>query len=123
VLKIGNKTYYKTSNHVFEVTYNGLKNIRFTEVPYYSSIEVKKLSKKKGSHELSISFTPSGRTLNEDFFIHFHIHFMQPKDQFNSTTNTSLSLRQLSLIKRVFKDLVDAGTVTEGTEKIHPKNN
>lgn len=116
VLKIGNKTYSKTSNHVFEVTYKGLKNIRFTEVPYYSSIEVKNLPKKKGSYELSISFTHSGGTLNEDFFIHFLIHFMQPKDQSNSTTNASLSLRKLSLIKRVFKDLVDAGTVTEGTE-------
>ncbi|MGB9180002.1 MAG: hypothetical protein WCB68_12215, partial [Pyrinomonadaceae bacterium] len=103
-LKIGNKKYYKTSNYVFEVTYKGLKNLRFNDVPYYSSIEVKNLPEMKGSYELSVSITHSGGSLNEQFFIHFLIYFLQPKDKSSSTVNALLSLRKLSLISRVFRD-------------------
>jgi hypothetical protein len=116
VLRIGDKNYHKTSNHVFEVTYQGLKDARFVDVPYYSSIEVKDLPKHEGSFELSVSITHSGGPLNEQFFIHFLVFFFQPKDKSNSTINALLSLRKLSLIKRVFQELVDQGEVTEGTE-------
>jgi hypothetical protein len=77
---------------------------------------VKNLPKKKGSYEFSVSITHSGGVLNEDFFVHFHISFIQPKDKSNSTANALLSLRKLALITKVFKDLVDSGYVTEGTE-------
>jgi TIR domain-containing protein len=116
VLRIGKKEYHKTSNHVFEVSYRDLKNAHFIDLPFYSSIEVKNLPQKKDSFKLGISFTHSGGPHNEEFFIHFHITLMQPKDKSHSKINSLLSLRRLSLIKRVFKDFIDKGEVTEGSE-------
>jgi TIR domain-containing protein len=116
VLHIGNKTYYKTSNSVFEVTYKGLKDTRFIDLPCYSTIDVKNLPGKKSSFQLNISITHSGGESNEHFFIHFHISFFQRIDESNSTTNALLSHRKLLRISKLFKDLVDSGVIDEGME-------
>lgn len=116
VLRIGEKEYYKTSSLVFEVPFKELRSIHFTDVPYYSTIEVLNLPKKKNPYQLSISATHSGGPRNEEFFLNFHITFHQPLEGSNSITNSLLAHRRIQRIMRLFAELVERGLVEEPNE-------
>jgi len=72
-LQIGDQIFHKNSSHVFEVPLDELSTLRFTEVPYYSTVEIAELLGTLDSYKLQISATHAGGPHNEEFSISIHV--------------------------------------------------
>jgi hypothetical protein len=74
-LKIGDRPFRKNASGVFEVSLDELSSLRFTEIPYYSTVEIAQLPGTLGSYKLDVRATHAGGPDNEEFWISIHVNF------------------------------------------------
>ena|SRR5437899_238494 len=65
-LRIGAQIFHKTDG-VFRVPLADLSSVRFTQVPYYSTLEVSDLPGSQDTYTMSVSATHAGGSHNENF--------------------------------------------------------
>lgn len=112
LLHIGSRTYTKTgAAGVFEVPLERLEDLRFIDVPYYSTVEIRPLGG-PGSYELNVSATHGGGPVNEDFTVMVHVGFLVPGDA-KDVTARRLCERRSGRVQRVFRPLVANGSLDD----------
>ena len=70
----------KNSSGVYKIPLTELANLRFTEIPFYSTIEMDGLPGSVDTYGLEISATHGGGPSDEFFTLNFHVNFSVPGD-------------------------------------------
>lgn len=114
LLRIGAALYYKTgSPFVFHVPLPELRDVRFIDVPFYSTLEVDDLPGGHDSYRLHITATHAGGPTDEEFFLNFHVNFWQEGDAQDSIAIARCT-RRIRRIQRCFRDFVEPGVLSDG---------
>jgi hypothetical protein len=114
-IKIGSREYLKNPKEVFEIPLLELLDLRFAEVPYYSTVEISGLPGAADSYSLAISATNAGGPHNEQFALNFHVNFnVVSYSQSQEAVNTCS--RRRGRVRRYFSDLAVQLQLTTGPD-------
>jgi len=113
-LHISERVYSKIgSPRVFRVPLDEIGDVRFVDVPFYSTLSVEDLPGDAESYALDINFTHAGGSHNESFFLNCHVNFWQPGAA-DDPAVTAACNRRLRHIKRTFRDFVQSHAISDG---------
>jgi len=115
VLQIGPRTYRKNASGVFAVPIDELQSLRFTQLPYYSTVEIAGLPGSRESYTLTISATHGGGPHNEEFWISIHVNFEVPGNSENPQA-VSICHRRRRHVRRFFRDTAALLEFTSGPD-------
>jgi hypothetical protein len=118
ILTIGSRTYRKGSTGVFEVPVSELGDLRFTELPYYSTVKVRDQRSRDKSYHLDITATHGGGPSNEFFCLDFHVDFWQEGDWSDSSAVEACN-RHLRHIRRFFRNVASTLALEDGDGDRH----
>jgi len=117
VLQIGSVTYRKVKHGVFEVPLDGLDSLRFTDIPYYSTVEVTGFGPDTPEQEYHLSFdaTHAGGPHNEEFMLYIHVHFHEPGD-WSQPDAVRAVMRRRQHIRRFFRGIATQLGLSDGPD-------
>jgi hypothetical protein len=117
VVQIGSVTYHKVKHGVFEVPRDRLESLRFTEIPYYSTVEVTGFGPDTPEQEYRLSFdaTHAGGPHNEEFMLFIHVHFHEPGDWADPNAVRAI-MRRSRHIRRFFRSIAERLGLSDGPE-------
>jgi hypothetical protein len=114
LLRIGEREYSKTGSPLlFRVPLSDLGEVRFVDVPFYSTLEVENLPGNVDSYILAITATHAGGPHHEEFYLNFHVNFWQPGGA-DDPSAIAACTRKLHRIKRCFREFVESGLLDDG---------
>lgn len=91
----------KNSSGVYKVALSKLADLRFTKVPFYSTVEIDGLPGSLDTYRLHITATHGGGPNDEFFSLNFHVQFQVPGNS-NNETAVETCKRKNTHIKRFF---------------------
>jgi len=75
ILRIGSRLYRKVEHGVFVVPYTELENIRFSDVPYYSQVDIRPLPVPPSFFNVTAEALHAGGPHNEEFTLSVKVSF------------------------------------------------
>jgi hypothetical protein len=93
----------KNSSGVYKIPLSKLADLRFTEVPFYSTVEIDGLPGSLDTYRLHITAMHGGGPNDEFFYLNFHVQFQVPGNSNNETT-VKICKRKNTHIKRFFSN-------------------